>query len=68
MNFLEHLQDLFKESGVGDFVNSLFQSASELQFTLFDPSLDQLIEGLDVERFFNSSSNLAVISFCSETR
>ena len=40
----------------------------ELQFSLLDPPLDQLIEGLDVEKFFDFFLSLVVIRFCLETR
>ena len=39
-----------------------------MQFNLLDPSLDQLVEGLNVRKFFDFSLRLAVISFCSGMR
>ena len=62
------LQDFLGERRVRDFVISLFWSASELQFSLLNPSLDQLIKGSDVGRLFDYSLSLAVISFCLKTR
>jgi len=47
------LQDLFGERGVEDSGSDLFWSALDLQFSLLDPSYDQLVEGTDVWRFFN---------------
>ena len=62
------LQDLFGERGVEDSGSDLFWSALDLQFSLLDPSYDQLVEGTDVWRFFNFFSCLPLISWCSETR
>jgi len=62
------LQDLFEERGVGDSGSDLFRSALELQFSLLDPSLDQLVKISDVGRFFDASPSLVMISFYSEMR
>ena len=53
---------------VGDSGNDLIRSSSELQFSLLESSLYQLVQDSDVRRFFDSSPSLAVISFCSEMR
>jgi len=47
------LQDLFGEREVRDSCSDLFWSASELQFSLLESSLDHLVEVSDVKRFFN---------------
>ena len=62
------LQDLFEEREVRDSSGVMFRSASELQFSLLNPSLDKLIESSGIRRFFDSSPSLAVISFCPKMR
>ena len=60
------LQDS-KRGELETLTTAFFWSALELQFSLLDPSLDQLVEDSDVGRFFDSSPSLTVISFCLDT-
>ena len=56
------LQELFGEKGVRDSGSGFFQSTMELQFSLLNPYLDQLVEGSNVGGFFNSPPSMAVIA------
>ena len=62
------LQNGFRERGIGDLDNGLFRSAIELQLTFLDPSLDQLVEGLNVGELFYPPPSLVVLNSHSKTR
>ena len=69
MNYFENsYSKIASERGIGDPSSGLSRSATELQLSFLDPSLDQLIEGSDVEELLDLPLSLVVLNSCSETR
>ena len=69
MNCFENSSSkIVSERGISDPSSGLFRSATELQLSFLDPSLDQLIEGSDVGELLDLPLSLVVLHSCSETR